>query len=93
MITVAFSAPLAASSPTPVIHPALPGSWAVSGATATFTPSMTYAPETSYTVTVPAGRDGVAGTAGGHLRRSVHVRLHSPTPPVTFAEQILSRLG
>ena len=92
-ITVAFSTSLSTSSPTPVIHPALPGGWTVSGATATFTPSATYAPDTAYTVTVPAGPHGVSGTTGGHLNRPVHVKLHSPTPSVTFAEQILSRLG
>jgi peptidoglycan hydrolase-like protein with peptidoglycan-binding domain len=91
-VTVRFSAALAPSSVTPTISPSIAGTWQTTRNTATFTPAVDYAPETAYTVTVPAGSLGVAGSAGGRLHKAKRVTLHSRTPSVMFAEQILARL-
>jgi hypothetical protein len=91
-IVVSFSTPLSATTPTPTVTPQLPGKWAITGATATFTPARDYAPQTTYTVTIPGGRSGMINSSGGHMRKAHHAALHSPTPTVSFAEQILARL-
>jgi peptidoglycan hydrolase-like protein with peptidoglycan-binding domain len=91
-VTVRFSAALSSASVTPTITPAIAGTWQTTGNTSTFTPAVDYAPETAYTVTVPGGSLGVAGSSGGRLSKARRVTLHSRTPSVMFAEQILARL-
>jgi peptidoglycan hydrolase-like protein with peptidoglycan-binding domain len=91
-VTVRFSATLASASVTPTITPAIPGTWRITANTSTFTPAIAYAPDTAYTVTVPAGSLGVSASTGGRLHRARHVTLHTGTPSVMDAEQILARL-
>jgi Bacterial Ig-like domain/L,D-transpeptidase catalytic domain len=66
-ITVEFNGPLKNGSPSPVIEPAVRGTWTHSGDSAIFTPATAFAPSTRYTVTVPAGVQarGGARLAGG----------------------------
>jgi peptidoglycan hydrolase-like protein with peptidoglycan-binding domain len=91
-VVVTFSTALSAKTLTPTLTPRLPGRWTVSGSSATFTPVRDYAPSTTYKVTLPGGRSGMTNSSGGHLRKTHHVALVSPTPSVSFAEQILARL-
>ena len=91
-IRVKFSAPLAPTSVMPSIAPSVAGAWQAEGTSAVFTPTQAYAPYTAYTVTVPAGPQGVTGVDGGQLTAGSVVHLKGAVPSVTFAEQILARL-
>jgi hypothetical protein len=66
-VLVQFNGPLKAGSPSPVIAPAVAGTWTHSGDSAIFTPATAFRPSTRYTVTVPAGVQarGGARLAGG----------------------------
>ena len=60
-ITVNFSAPVAASSPKPVITPQVPGSWSAQGNSLVFTPATPFGPSTRVTVDIPAGIRSATG--------------------------------
>jgi peptidoglycan hydrolase-like protein with peptidoglycan-binding domain len=62
-ITVKFSSALSPQTPLPKLSPSIPGSWAVSGDTATFTPESGFVADTRVTVKVPGGADGMLGAA------------------------------
>ncbi len=63
-IRVQFSAPLASGSPMPTLSPSIPGTWAVQGDSAVFTPTVGYTEDTRVTVTIPGGLAGVQSAAG-----------------------------
>lgn len=63
-VRVQFSAPLASGSPMPTLSPSIPGSWAVQGDSAVFTPTVGYTEDTRVTVTIPGGLAGVQSAAG-----------------------------
>jgi lipoprotein-anchoring transpeptidase ErfK/SrfK len=54
VVRIVLSSPPLPSTPLPTLHPAVPGHWAVRGATLTFTPTYGYAPWSTELVTVPA---------------------------------------
>src|SRR5215471_13696351 len=55
-VTIQFSAPLAADSPSPKITPDVPGQWSRPSATQlTFTPAAGFSPLTRVTVRIPGG--------------------------------------
>ncbi len=89
-VTVTFSAPLAAGSLTPVLHPAVPGHWQRSGPALQFTPSAPFPPAARMTLRVPAG---LRAAAGGVLARPLvtHFRTESYSP--ARLSQLLSQLG
>jgi peptidoglycan hydrolase-like protein with peptidoglycan-binding domain len=60
-VTVTFNGALKAGSPSPVIQPAVPGTWTHSGTSAIFTPAIAFRASTRYTVQVPAGIQAVGG--------------------------------
>ncbi|MGH2853588.1 MAG: L,D-transpeptidase family protein [Solirubrobacteraceae bacterium] len=89
-LSVILSAPAAASSPRPILRPAVAGAWSTVGDAEVFTPAATLAPCSTYTLTVWAHT-----FATGHAplgRRHVHT-LHVACPPITGLQQALARLG
>jgi lipoprotein-anchoring transpeptidase ErfK/SrfK len=97
-ITVGFSAPLAAGSPLPKLSPSTPGSWKVSGSTATFTPSVGYPEDTTVTLTIPGGSsgmrsaDGAKKKAGGYLAAKFTRSFTTATYSNLRLEQLLAQL-
>jgi peptidoglycan hydrolase-like protein with peptidoglycan-binding domain len=82
-IVVTFRSALSGDSTLPTITPDVPGSWARSGSTATFTPSQAYPPSTKFKVQL-VRRSGHAATIATPV---------SETGSMRFADQILARLG
>ncbi|WP_262321325.1 L,D-transpeptidase family protein [Acidiferrimicrobium sp. IK] len=89
-VTVSFSSAVAPASPTPAISPAVPGSWAQSGSTMTFTPSGGWAPYARMTVTVPAG---IRSRQGGALAAPVSATWSTGAPSMLRLQQVLASLG
>lgn len=92
VLTVSYSLPPTAATPTPTISPAVPGSWTRSGAVMSFVPSGGWVPYTTEHVTVPAG---ATATVGGHTVTSTQAA--SSTFQVqagseTRLEQLLAQL-
>lgn len=94
-ITVTFSSALAPLSPLPALSPKIAGSWAVSGKTATFTPSYGYLPGTKVTLKIPGGPAGVQGLAdsAGVLQRPATVKFTTGSFSTLRLQQVLSQLG
>jgi peptidoglycan hydrolase-like protein with peptidoglycan-binding domain len=63
-IRVRFDSPLAPGSPMPALSPSIPGSWAVQGNAAVFTPKVGYFENTKVTVKIPGGLAGMVSQAG-----------------------------
>jgi peptidoglycan hydrolase-like protein with peptidoglycan-binding domain len=82
-LTVSFTTTVTDASPLPTIHPQVPGSWARQGATAVFTPSQPYPPDTPLTVKV-AKRTGAKSKPVAHRM--------TPHGSLIRAEQILAHL-
>ena len=70
-IRVTLSAPLAATSPPPVLRPATDGTWTKAGRALTFTPSTPFWPGTQVQVIFPAGGSGLRSAAGGVMAKTV----------------------
>ncbi len=89
-VTIELSAAPAPGSPTPMLTPAVAGSWSVSGATESFTAASTLNPCSSYTLTIWSST-----TATGHskLGHRVVLPLHVACPPLSGMQQALARLG
>ena len=98
-ITVGFSAPLSSSTSLPKISPSTPGSWKISGSTATFTPSQPFPEDTKVTLTIPSGSSGVrskAGTeknAGGYLTTAFTRSFTTGSYSTLRLEELLAQLG
>jgi len=98
-IRVTFSAPLAASSPMPVLSPSVPGNWAVQGDSAVFTPTAGYLPKTRVTVKIPGGLAGVVSAAGydagsgGTLAANVSESFTTGSFSTLRLQQLLAQLG
>ena len=91
-ITLTFSSALSPATPLPAVSPKITGSWKVSGATATFTPSSGYLPDTKVTVTIPGDMTGAAASAGT-LKKASSVTFTTGTYSTLGLQQILTRLG
>ena len=91
-ITLTFSSALASATPLPTIAPKIAGSWQVSGATATFTPSSGFQPDTKVTLTVPGGMTGAAASAGT-LGQSSKVTFTTGSYSTLGLQQLLTQLG
>ena len=97
-ITVGFSAPLAAGSPLPTLSPSTPGSWKISGSTATFTPTQGYPEDTTVRLTIPNGTagmhsaQGVKNKAGGYLAAKFVRSFTTATYSTTRLAQLLAQL-
>ncbi len=94
-ITVTFSSALAPQTPLPSLSPKIAGSWQVSGATATFTPSVGYLAGTKVTLTIPGGAGGVLGAAAtaGTLRTARTVKFTTGSFSTLRLQQLLTQLG
>jgi peptidoglycan hydrolase-like protein with peptidoglycan-binding domain len=94
-ITLTFSSALSPGTPLPTLTPKVAGSWRVSGATVTFTPSYGYAPGTTVTLKIPGGTAGMAGAAAsaGTLGASSRVTFTTGGYSTLRLQQILAQLG
>lgn len=92
-LQVVFSAPLAAHSPLPVLTPAVPGQWQISGSSATFTPATALAPAMHITLRIPAGLAGVESAAGGLLAKPVVVHFQTAAYSRLRLAELLGQLG
>ncbi len=94
-ITVTFSSALAPMTPLPTLSPQISGKWHVSGATATFTPSLGYTAGTAVTVKIPGGPGGVEGLAStaGVLRQTRTVSFTTGSFSTVRLQQVLAQLG
>jgi peptidoglycan hydrolase-like protein with peptidoglycan-binding domain len=90
-VQITFSAPLAAGSPMPRISPAAGGSWApAQGSKLVFTPATAFRPQSTVTVSIPAGVRSAAGTV---LGQAVIVRFHTGSYSALRLQQLLAQLG
>ena len=92
-IVVHFAKELAATSPMPVLSPAINGTWARVGNDAVFTPQRGYYPGASVTLTVPSGPSGVVTAAKGLLGAPVTARFTVGQFSDVRLEQLLAQLG
>jgi peptidoglycan hydrolase-like protein with peptidoglycan-binding domain len=92
-IRVGLSARLAATSPRPVLHPAVPGSWHSAGTTLTFTPAAPFQPDTRIRVRFPAGPHSLRSVAGGVLDQAQTYRLRTRDWSTLRLKQVLAQLG
>jgi Bacterial Ig-like domain len=92
-VRVVFSEPLSATSPMPVLTPAIKGSWQRSGNTAVFVPARGFSPRTKVTLQIPGGSSGVQSTGGGLLAAPVKDRFRTGTFSRVRMEQLLAQLG
>jgi peptidoglycan hydrolase-like protein with peptidoglycan-binding domain len=91
-VTLTFSSALSPATPLPVLSPKIAGSWKVTGATATFTPSSGYLPDTKVKLTIPAGMAGAAASAGT-LKKASSVTFTTGTYSTLGLQRILTQLG
>ena len=91
-IKVTFNAAVSSSSPMPRLSPSIPGSWQVSGDTATFTPQVGFMPETTVTVSVPSGVKP-ASTSLSALETSKTVKFTTGAYSTLRLQELLAQLG
>ncbi len=91
-VTLTFSSALSPSTPLPTLSPKIAGSWKVTGATATFTPSSGFLPDTKVTLTIPGGMTGAAASAGT-LKQASSVTFTTGSYSTLGLQQILTQLG
>jgi peptidoglycan hydrolase-like protein with peptidoglycan-binding domain len=89
-ITLTFSSALSPATPLPTLTPKIAGSWRVSGATATFTPSAGYLPDTKVTLTVPGG---MTGSRASSLTNASRVTFTTGNYSTLRLQQVLAQLG
>ena len=94
-ITVTFSAALSPQTRLPTLSPSIKGSWQVSGDTATFTPATGFLADTTVTVKVPGGADGMAGSAGpaATLAKTSSTTFTTGSYSTLRLQQLLTQLG
>ncbi len=93
-ISVQFSAPLKADSPTPSLSPAVAGSWQLETPdTFTFVATAPLVPSSAETVTVPAGGSGVAGADGKTLAQPTTAQFSVAAGSTLRLQQLLAQLG
>ena len=98
-IRVQFSAPLAASSPMPILSPSIPGTWTVQGDNAVFTPTVGFSENTKVTVKIPGGLAGMISAAGaiagngGTLGSDVSQSFTTASFSTLRLQQLLAQLG
>jgi peptidoglycan hydrolase-like protein with peptidoglycan-binding domain len=89
-LIVTLSAPVSASSPPPMLRPAVSGIWSTVGNSEVFTPVSTFEPCSSYTLTVWAN---TSATGHAPLGRRHTIALNVACPPIAGLQQALARLG
>jgi hypothetical protein len=91
-VTLTFSSALSPATPLPTLSPKTAGSWKVTGATATFTPSSGFLPDTKVKLTIPGGMTGAAASAGA-LKQSSSATFTTGSYSTLGLQQILTQLG
>lgn len=91
-ITLTFSSALSPSTPLPALSPQVAGSWKVSGATATFTPSSGFQPDANVKLTIPGGMAGATASAGT-LAKTTSVTFTTGSYSTLGLQQLLTKLG
>jgi hypothetical protein len=91
-ITLTFSSALSPATPLPSLSPQVAGSWKVSGATATFTPSSGFLPDTQVKLTIPGSMAGAAASAGT-LSKASSVTFTTGTYSTLGLQELLTELG
>jgi len=89
-IIVAFSSPLADTSPYPLLTPSVAGSWSTDGNSMIFIPTQAFASSERVTVQVPAG---VRSSSGEALAASVTARFSTAVYSQASLAQVLVKLG
>lgn len=98
-VRVQFSSPLAPDSPMPTLSPSIPGSWAVQGNAAVFTPKVGYFENTKVTVKIPGGLAGLVSVAGqtagngGTLGSTVTQSFTTRSFSTMRLQQLMTQLG
>jgi peptidoglycan hydrolase-like protein with peptidoglycan-binding domain len=94
-ITVKFSAALSPHTPLPKLSPSVAGSWQVSGDSATFTPTSGYVADTTVTVKVPGGADGMLAAAGSAntLKKTTTDSFTTGSYSTLRLQELLAQLG
>jgi peptidoglycan hydrolase-like protein with peptidoglycan-binding domain len=93
-ISVHFSAPLKAGSPTPSLSPPVAGSWQlVTPDTYSFVATAPLVPSSTETVTVPAGETGVVSADGTTLAQSTTAQFTVAAGSTVRLQQLLAQLG
>jgi peptidoglycan hydrolase-like protein with peptidoglycan-binding domain len=91
-VTLTFSSALSPVTPLPTLSPKIAGSWTVTGATATFTPSSGFLPDTKVKLAIPGGMTGAAASAGT-LKQASSVTFTTGSYSTLGLQQILTQLG
>ncbi len=93
-LSVQFSAPVAPSSPTPVLTPPVAGQWSlVTPTTFEFVPAGPLIPLSKETITVPSGNGGVESVTGRRLAASASVAFTVAPGTYLRLQQLLAQLG
>ncbi len=93
-VSVQFSEPLGAHSPTPTLSPAVAGAWqVVTPDTYAFVASAPLVPSTTETVTVPGGDGGVTSATGRDLTGSASFQFTVAQGSTLRLQQLLAQLG
>jgi lipoprotein-anchoring transpeptidase ErfK/SrfK len=93
-ISIHFSAPLKAGSPSPSLSPAVAGSWQlVTPDTYSFVATAPLVPSSTETVTVPGGETGVVSADGKTLARSTTAQFTVAAGSTLRLQQLLAQLG
>jgi lipoprotein-anchoring transpeptidase ErfK/SrfK len=93
-ISVQFSEPIGAHSPTPSLSPAVGGTWqVVAPTTYTFVASQPLAPSSTETVTIPGGAAGVTSASGKQLAQGSSFQFTVAQGSTLRLQQLLAQLG
>ncbi|HVV17792.1 MAG TPA: L,D-transpeptidase family protein, partial [Pseudonocardiaceae bacterium] len=92
LLTVDYSLPVDASSPTPTLSPAVPGTWTRSGSVMTFVPAGGWVPYSTEHVTVPAGATATVGGTTITSTKAVSSSFQVQPGSETRLEQLLAQL-
>jgi hypothetical protein len=93
-LTITLNRPIRVDSPHPSINPRVPGRWIQTlSTTYVFAPSSPYPPDAGLTVTLPGGKQGLAGNGGSRLSGNVTEHWQVRGGSTLRAQQILARLG
>ena len=92
-IQVTLSTPLSAHSPLPTVTPAVPGAWARTGSTLTFTPDTPFQPGTTVRVRFASGPAGLRSASGGLLGAPAAAQVQTAGWSTLRLQQLLAQLG
>jgi peptidoglycan hydrolase-like protein with peptidoglycan-binding domain len=93
-LSVVFSTPLAAHTPTPTLTPPIPGAWElVTPTTLAFVATSPLVPSTTETISLPAGPTGITSANGKHLAVASSSQFSVASGSTLRLQQLLAQLG